>query len=196
MADDVEDIVQPLTKYKEDVDAFSAPAEGYGVDYISGMPSEILNEILSYLIRDHDPERAIKKHAKESQYKVYDERPHILLSLSAMSRHFKNHVEAFALLHMKAHKDTYRFKTIDEIEELNSARRVRRSERLKGKSITVARCYRFELVNHLQHWCIGCHCYETRRANMANAVSYCWKCEREELPEQIVSDVCSRLRAL
>lgn len=188
MEDEVEETVQPVTKYKEDVNAFSAPVDGYGTDYISGMPSEILNSILSYLILDHDPERGVKKHKVESQFRAFHELPHVLLSLSAMSHHFQDHIEVFARLHLTAHKDVYRFKTTAERDE---EKKVRRSERLKEKSVTIARCYRCELVRHLQHWCFGCNGYVTRRAVMANGVACCGPCEWRVFPGQMVSGVSS-----
>ncbi|KAF2483152.1 hypothetical protein BDY17DRAFT_323910 [Neohortaea acidophila] len=48
--------------YKEYTDAFTVPLDDGAPDYLSAMPSEILSEILSYLVVHHDPERAVKLH--------------------------------------------------------------------------------------------------------------------------------------
>lgn len=162
-----------LPKYKEDINAFSVPVEE-NKDIISGIPSEILHEILSYLIIDHDPDRTAKMHSKDAKV---GEKPHVLLSLAAMSHHFHDHVEDFSQWYLIKHKDRYYFKTNAELEE---ARQIppRRSERLKqNHQGQDHRCYRIELTTVLKGRCFGCNFWTGRRAIMANGVACCEKCD-------------------
>ena len=177
--------VDNVPNFKEDVNAFNIPIED-DKDHISSMPPELLNEVLSYFILDHDPERAVKKHATESErpFKVYEEHEHVLLSLSAMSKHFHTQVEDFSRRHMVKNKDVYRFKTNVEIEEVKM---LRRSDRIKAKPVVDHRCYRRELTRHLELNCFGCNHFNMRRATMANAVACCRECDGWKVfPSQIV----------
>lgn len=159
-----------MPKFKEDVNAFNTTIED-GRDYISAMPSEVLNEIISYLARDHDPERAVKEHSSDPKISVS---PHALLSLSAMSRDFRDHVESFCHRELERNKSLYYFRSNDELEDEKGPRR--RSERLKGKPVTDTRCYRRELVTKLSWRCIGCNDFTGRSAVMANGLGCCVRC--------------------
>ena len=175
-----------MPKYKEDVSAFDGPVEE-GKDFISRLPSETLDQILSYCLLDHDPERAVKK--KAEGYK-YVEQSHVLLSLASMSHHLHDHVEDFSRRHLIRHKDIYRFKTN---AELVKQKETRRSDRLKAKTVQEdSRVYRMELVRHLQWYCFNCNAFCTRRATMVNGVachgSYYQKCEDEAFGLQIVRE--------
>lgn len=179
-------IVDASPQYKEDINAFSIPVEE-DKEFISGMPSEILDEILSYLILDHDPELAAKVHSPDPKLR---ENPHVLLSLAAMSRHFRDHVEDFSRRHLTTHKQMYSFKTTAELEAVKI---VRRSDRLKEKPTRDHRCYRFELVSRLRWRCIQCNAFSGRRATMANGVGCCQHCEWLAFPNTIVS-ICEQSR--
>lgn len=80
---------------------------------------------------------------REEGYK-FEERPHVLVSLAVMSRHFRDHVEDFSRRHLIKHRDYYNsFKSDDELED---AKPLRRCARVKAKVIKDHRCYRHELV--------------------------------------------------
>ena len=177
--------VSEMPNYKEDINAFSESA-AVGKDFISKLPSETLDHILSYCILDHDPERAVKMQA---DYMDYKEQPHVLLSLAAMSSHFHAHVEDFSRRHLITHKDTYRFKTN---AEQNQQKKSRRSTRLKSKGIELQRCYRMEMMKHLQWHCIHCNSFCSTPAIMANGVRCCKRCEAAAFPGQIVSSYLYR----
>lgn len=179
-------------KYKEDHGAFDTPVVE-GKDYISQLPSELLESILSYCVLDHEPEAGAKAFAEGYNYRP---RSHVLLSLAAMSGHFKAHVESFCQREMMKHKDDYRFQTNDELMASNRHRQVRRSSRLQSKPVEDRRCYRFEMVRYLQLKCIRCNLYCNEFAVMANAVQCCRRCQPEILGKTIVSaPFRSRLRA-
>lgn len=126
--------VVQFPKFKEDINAFSPLDDG--ADYISTLPSETLDQVLSYCILDHEPERTVRMQ-RENAY--VDNRPHALLSLAAMSQHFRDHVENFSLRQLTNNKETYRFKTNAEILE---GKKVRRSSRLKFKGVCISQLYR------------------------------------------------------
>lgn len=179
--DEIEVHLQPdLPLYKPEISVFDVPVEE-GKDSISNIPSEVLDQVLSYCTVDHDPERAAKIHAERHKY---EERSHVLLSLASMSRHFRDHVEDFSRRHLVKHKETYGFKTNAELQQ---GKVTRRSPRLLTKPTQDHRCYRFELVRGIQRRCIKCGIVEFRRANMANGVACCNRCDEVAFPGQIVS---------
>ena len=172
-----------VTTYKEDINAFSVPIDE-DADFISRMPSEILDEILSYLLLDHDPDRAVKKHAVENpklgeKHEPYEDIPHVLLSMAAMSTRFRAHVETFSRRHLTMHAEFYRLTTTETLEAKRNKPR-RHSDRLKSKGIIAydSRCYRKELVKIMQAYCMGCRCRVVRRHTMYNGVSSCHECEQ------------------
>lgn len=142
-------------------------------DHISTLPSETLDQILSYCVLDHEPEYAVR-----AQYTWPKKRSHVFLSLAAMSSHFRGHVEDFSRRQLINNKESYCFKTNAEL-----AGDKRRSLRLH----TPPRCYRFELVAHLQKFCVRCNRPSSQFAVMANAVICCQRCARLAFPGQIVS---------
>ena len=178
--------------FKEDINAFSIAVEN-GKDFISRIPSETLENILSFCLLDHDPDRGVKM---EAQGKDFVEDSHALLSLAAMSRHFRDRVESFSLRTFTKPNDIYGFETNDE-----QAEGKRRSDRLKLKSTLDSRCYRIELVKHWQAHCIDCNKWCVRRAVMGNEVachdsSWGKVCEDQVFPETIVGrNGCLRLKA-
>ena len=92
-ADDVEEIPRdddyPL--YKDDLpNAFNGTVDP-SLDFISKAPNEVIDNILSYLVLDHDPDRGVK--IKAGTYKPVS---HVLLSMAAMSRLFYHATEGFA----------------------------------------------------------------------------------------------------
>ncbi len=181
--------VEPGPNYKDETNAFNTPVED-GRDYISGIPAEVLQDIMSYLIRDHDPERAVKS---EIRWKGPDgtnrtaENPHVLKSLAAMSCHFRDQVEAFSLHELISHKTDYSFRTNAELEQ---GKEIRRSERLQTKPKKDHRRYRHELVTHLHIHCIRCNSLSLRRGSMVNGVACCQRCDYIEFPNQIVRIFC------
>jgi len=193
---DADEVTDPNTiavpKYKEDINAFSVPIKE-DADFISPMPSEVLDQILSYLLLDHDPGRAVKKHAAESPkpgspYRPYEDTPHVLLSIAAMSISFRAHVENFSRRHMASHAERYYFKTNKEREADASHTLRRRSERLKSKEVIDTRCYRKELTRHLTWHCIDCNRWVGNRDIMNNGVACCNLCALSR--HTVVSLIC------
>lgn len=160
-----------VPKFKDDSNAFNIPIED-DRDYVSQLPSELLNHVLSYCVLDHEPELAVRQRDEGDDFV---QRPHVLLSLAAMSKHFKAHVETFCLTEMTKHKDVYNFSSNAENE---ASKPVRRSARLQEKPMTDYRCYRMELVGHLQRRCIHCNtwCSPRELAVLANSVKCCTTC--------------------
>ena len=181
---EVTETLQPeLPNYKEDINAFNTPVED-GKDYISGMPSEMLHQILSYCVLDHEPELAVRQRDEGPNFV---KRPHVLLSLAAMSELFKACVESFCRVELTKHKDSYHFKSTAEIVERGS---LRRSPRIKEQPQRDNRCYRIELIGHLQTFCIHCGGYTDHFAAMVNTVkchAQLSRCELLAFPGVIVS---------
>ena len=177
-----------LPLYKEDNNAFNTPIED-GKDYISTMPSEMLDRILGYCVMDHEPELAARQRDEGANFV---KRPHVFLSLAAMSTHFKAHVESFSRLELTRNKDFYRFKTTAEIVESGN---LRRSPRIKAKPPPDHRCYRMELITRLQTFCVRCGYFTDRFAVMANSMKCDALCERMLFPGVIVSMILLSINA-
>jgi hypothetical protein len=91
--EDVEEIPRedeyPL--YKDDLpNAFNGAVE-LSLDFISKAPNEVIDNILSYLLLDHDPDRGVK--IKAGTCKPV---PHVLLSIATMPRLYYYATEGFA----------------------------------------------------------------------------------------------------
>jgi len=196
VADEVTDTdTIAVPQFKEDINAFSVPIDEEA-DFISRMPSEVLDEILSYLALDHDPDRAVKKHAAETTKGYYYEPSHVLLSVAAMSSRFRGHVEDFAQRQLTMHAEKYYFHSNEQLAERDNDKPRRRSERLKSKGVLETRCYRLELVRALQLQCMVCNRVTGYRDTMNNGVACCRNCARARSNETIVSssDLLARLR--
>ena len=173
-----------LPTYKDDTNAFNGAVE-HGRDFISRFPPEILDNVLSYCVLDHDPERGARMMKEGFEF---EERSHVLLSLAAMSRYFHAHVEGFCRRLLIKNKELYYFKSAAERRATAEAKRSRRSERLKSQlAVKDMIVYRFELVMKLELHCIGCNEFMFRRATMANGVACCWKCDSIVLGRHMVS---------
>lgn len=190
--DDVEEL-PTWPRYKDDLpNAFNGEVDP-SQDFISKAPVEIIDNILSFLLLDHDPERGVKT----KEQRVY-RRPHALISMSAMSHLFYHATESFAYRflmknkevlslsyvgeHARAHPE--HFQTYLEREEIverfreERASKIRRSSRLAGKpQPEVAKVHRTELVRVLQSRCAVCLCWNWNAGKLANAVSMCSKCD-------------------
>lgn len=182
LSDEDEEGVEELPvwpRYKDDLpNAFNGKVDP-SQDFISKAPVEIIDNILSFLILDHDPDRGVKM--KEGNYKA---RPHVLISMSAMSKLFYHAVEGFAQRfytnpHNPKHYQAFR-KQIQEREKAAEERvsKQRRSSRLASqpKPETV-KIYRTELLRTFQNRCAIClnHCWTVGK--FANTVSICNDCE-------------------
>ncbi|KAK3112783.1 hypothetical protein LTR53_010580 [Teratosphaeriaceae sp. CCFEE 6253] len=161
-------VTEKAVRGKEDFSTFDTPVDEE-LDFISKLPSETLDQVLSYLVLDHDPERGVKARAHGTGYK---HPPHVLLSLACMSRLFRAHVESFSRRELLRNKDDYRHVTQSEIDA-----KCRRSARLQAKPPVDTRCYRAELVQHLQTYCIECNDLTNCRAQMASGVACHLSCE-------------------
>jgi len=116
------------------------------------------------------------------------ERPHVLLSMAAMSKRFYALVERFSVHHLTKYKRAYRFRTTAERDAARRSKAMRRSARLSAKPVHDSRVYRMELVHKLQVLCIHCHRRATDEANMCHYVGICAKHLRKELTATIVSN--------
>ncbi|KAK3070968.1 hypothetical protein LTR53_009505 [Teratosphaeriaceae sp. CCFEE 6253] len=167
---------EKVVRGKEDFYTFDTPVDEE-LSFISTLPSETLDQVLSYLVLDHDPERGVKARAHGTGYK---NPPHVLLSLACMSRLFRAHVESFSRRELLRKKDDYRHVTRSEKDA-----KCRRSARLRAKSPVDTRCYRAELVQYLQAHCIACHERTKRRATMASGVACHRWCEDDAFADTI-----------
>lgn len=180
-------------RYKDDLpNAFNGEVDP-SEDFISKAPVEIIDNILSFLVLDHDPERGVKM--KEGTYKA---RSHALISMSAMSRLFYHATEGFACRFLTKHKealskpyegDYYRAhpelyqELLDSQAEYNRAReerlsKLRRSSRLANKpQPEVTKVHREELVRMMQNRCAVCFTHCWTRGKFANMVSICETCD-------------------
>jgi hypothetical protein len=183
-ADDVEGIpredLYPL--YKDDLpNAFNGPVDP-ALDFISKAPNEVIDNILSYLVLDHDPEFGVK--AKAGNHTPV---PHVLISMAAMSRLFYHATESFARRYRTIHKldvpKRSRYLTEEAWADRLKARE--ESERNRRRSVRIANnpqpdyheVYRKTLCNELRSQCVVCHKTGWRRGRLANQVSVCEDCE-------------------
>ncbi|OTA38004.1 hypothetical protein BTJ68_02130 [Hortaea werneckii EXF-2000] len=167
---------EPDRKRKDDLIAFLPPLGEPGRDFISSLPTETFHEILSYLILDHDPDRGLKLEALKRR--GFKDRPHVFLSLSVLSKHFRAHVESFCLHYLTQFKEICGFQPAVQLHSEH-----RHSTRFAAKPKKDARVFRVLLVKHLQTKCINCNLWCRTRATMATGVACCmgeWKQDCEE----------------
>lgn len=140
-------------------------------DHISNLPAETLDQIFGYAIIDHDPDRAVKK-----QQGVYDHR-HVLLSLSAMSRLFRQRVDAFSESYLTKHRSWSKFRQSG-----------------LGKYWRLKVNHRIELVKALQTKCFRCAQPCKTMAPMANRVALHDHCQQQhgDFAPTIVSPMSAR----
>jgi hypothetical protein len=181
-------------EYHDDLAAGFEIAVEEDKDFISGLPTEILHNILSYLILDHDPERGVKMNANPTKAYKFKEQPHVFLSLSTMTKHLCAVVESFCLHHLTVHGDFYQIDMTPQLDQ-----ELRRSARLAVKPKQDPHVYRMELVKRLMTRCIHCGYWSSpSRAIMASGVACCpptWSrlehrtrsCEEEALGKIVVS---------
>ncbi|KAI7356567.1 hypothetical protein KC354_g10386 [Hortaea werneckii] len=171
---------EPDRKRKDDLIAFLPPVEEPGRDFISSLPTETFHEILSYLILDHDPDRGLKLEALKRR--GFKDQPHVFLSLSVLSKHFRDNVESFCLHYLTQFKEICGFQPAVQLHSEH-----RHSTRLAAKPKKDSRIFRVLLVKHLQGKCISCNVWCRTRATMATGVACCldrWMedCEEEAFP--------------
>lgn len=180
-------------RYKDDLpNAFNGEVDP-SEDFISKAPVEIIDNILSFLILDHDPERGVKM--KEGTYKG---RPHALISMSAMSRLFYHAAEGFAYRFLTKNKEDLERPYVsawdrshpeqhqaylDLMQGYHLAREkrdseLRRSSRIAGKpQPEVVKIHRKELIRVLQSRCAVCLDHAWKQGKLANTVAICAKCD-------------------
>jgi hypothetical protein len=209
-ADDVEDIPRgddyPL--YKDGLpNAFNGAVDP-SLDFISKAPNEVIDNILSYLVLDHQPDRGVKM--KAGTYKLV---PHVLLSTAAMSRSFYHATEGFARRYLTKHKlgpwkpaedkwARYPEFLAQHPEVLAQVKIAGERQRNKRRSARIANIpkpdtsdfYRKTLWDELRSHCAICHklCY--RAGKLANQVSVCEGCERSVFGTMMVSDTARAVK--
>jgi len=164
---------------RDELLAFQPPVEA-NKDYISRLPTETIHGILSYIILDHDAGRGVKITTKNAAFK---DQPHVLLSISTLSKHFHANVESFSLHYLTKHKALYSLKTA---VKATADSEPRRSARLALKPKIDTQAHRAELVRHLQTRCFQCNLWCGRRALMASGVACCLACELALFPRTII----------
>ncbi|OQO00263.1 hypothetical protein B0A48_14050 [Cryoendolithus antarcticus] len=166
-------VCQLKPKYKDDLpNAFNGDV-GPDRDFISKMPAEIREEIVSHCLLDHEPERAL--HCKKNPGVPI--RPHALLSLAAMSPSMYHAVEGFAarFTHMNRAQMHLREKPIDK--SCRRSARLASKPQLKGKGPV----HRHELLDLLAIRCVFCFKITTVKAVMSNMNTVCTPCEDKHL---------------
>lgn len=162
-------------RYKDDLpNAFNGEVDPEK-NFISQAPLEVVDNILSFLILDHDPDRGVKE--KEGDHKP---RPHVLLSMAAMSKAFYHATESFAERFM-ARNNLALTPYEARVEAYHNRRVRRRSARLADKpQPKTAVIFRTKLIAKLRLKCAVCFTWATGRGTFANAVAVCPGCEHAE----------------
>lgn len=190
--EDVEEL-QTWPRYKDDLpNAFNGEVDP-SQDFISKTPVEIIDHILSFLVLDHDPERGVKM--KEANY---NRRPHVLVSMSAMSHLFYHATEGFAHKFLTMNQEALSVpyyvhycrndpemlqRVMANMEEHKKAAeerksRLRRSARIADQPQEEPReVHRIRLCRILQSKCAVCLKYADTPGKFANAVSVCKDCD-------------------
>lgn len=190
LSDDDKDVEElPLLphwpRYKDDLpNVFNGKVDPEK-DFISKVPVEVIDSILSFLLLDHDPELGVKE--KKGGYKP---RPHVLISMAAMSKLFyhatEGHAQRFLIKNKDAltpspsyaNEDWYRARE-KAIEDKENSKR--RSTRIANQpKPEVVQIYRKQLLSKLRWRCAVCFSWTGSYAGgkFANAVSVCRGCER------------------
>ena len=194
-------------RYKDDLpNAFNGDVDP-SLDFISKAPVEIIDNILSFLILDHDPERGVKM--REGNHKSHC---HVLISMSAMSQLFYHATEGFAhkflTMNHKALSVPYYvhywrgnpellqrvMANAEEHEKVMEEResRRRRSSRIANQPKEEPReVYRIKLCRTLQSKCAVCLKHADTPGKFANAVSICSDCESSVNGPFMVCHPCS-----
>jgi len=194
-------------RYKDDLpNAFNGEVDP-SQDFISNIPVEIIDNILSFVLLDHDPERGVKM--KESNYKP---RPHAIISMAAMSQLFYHATEGFAHKFLMKNRETlstpryFRYLPKDpelvqsitaHVEAADKAKkerdsRLRRSTRLANQpQLEPRKVYRVKLCRELRYVCAICLKFAEAPGKLANAVSICSSCESSINGPFMVCQVCS-----
>lgn len=174
-------------RYKDDLpNAFNGEVDP-SLDFISKAPVEIIDNILSFLILDHEPELEVQK--KQGNYKT---RPHVLVSMSAMSRLFYHATEGFAHKFLKKNKKAisapwfacFKISNPELYQSLLKQKKEaithqRRSPRLASKSqLEPHKVCRTELLQALQSKCAICLDRAYAKGKFANLVALCAGCEQ------------------
>jgi hypothetical protein len=174
-------------RYKDDLlNAFNGAVDP-SLDFISKAPVEIIDMIISLLILDHDPDRGVKEKAGN-----YKRNPHVLISMSAMSRLFYHTSEGFAFRFLTKNKivippfpwwlfcdrstsDAYK----GYVRKMERQSELRRSSRLASKPEPAKHeVYRMELIRALQSRCAICLVRTYGRpGQFANRVTVCGTCD-------------------
>lgn len=177
-------------RYKDDLpNAFNGEVDP-SQDFISKAPVEIIDNILSFLILDHDPDRAIR--IKEGDY---TSRPHVFLSMSAMSKLFYHATEGFAHRFLVKNKEAIAapwfhyhpgirpetFLYLTEMQEKHNEKKkgqvVRRSTRLACKpQPEKPEACRMKYLEVMKSRCAICLDRHWDRGQFANLVVVCKKC--------------------
>jgi len=201
-ADDVKELSRdddyPL--YKDDLpNAFNGDVDP-NLDFFSKAPNEVIDNILSYLVLDHDPDFGIKVKAG-----TYNPVPHVLLSMAAMSRLFYHATESFARRYRTRNKlnlpvpGIYWPQHPEVFARLKASReREQDKERDKRRSIRIANApkpeihevHRKALCTDSRCHCVMCHKPGWRPGKLANQVTVCEVCERSVFGAILVSCPC------
>ncbi|KAK5724828.1 hypothetical protein LTR15_004877 [Elasticomyces elasticus] len=160
------------SKNKIDLAAFELPVDP-DKDFISRTPPEVIDNILSFCVRDHDPEVATRTGRRSR---------HALISLAAMSTLFRDCVESFSQRQLMLKPELSQFKTTAEKEAAKPDRwkPTRRSTRVAAKPREDDRIYRVEFVRFLLRRCVACDVWCYAGSIMLSNVSYCTQCEASE----------------
>jgi hypothetical protein len=189
-ADDVEEIpredLYPL--YKDDLpNAFNGAVDP-SKDFFSKAPNEVIDNVLSYLVLDNDPDRGVK--VKAGTYKPM---LHVLLSMATMSRLFYHATEGFARRYWIKHKlgisdpaRNWPHHPEEALARINiREEKEREKERNRRRSVRIAEIpkaethefYRKKLVFELRTHCAICLKSCWRPGKLANQVTVCEVCE-------------------
>lgn len=195
--DDIEGVSREdhYPRYKDDLpNAFNGAVDP-SLCFFSKMPNEVIDNILSYLVLDHDPDCGVKMKAG-----AYTPVPHVLLSMAAMSRLFYQITEAFARRYSWtwAGLDPQAVMKLESwwvnvhAQEKKECNR-RRSDRIAKMPQVAKEIYRTELCNELHLHCAVCLDLVARFGRLANQVFLCETCEQSVFGETMV---CRPARAV
>jgi hypothetical protein len=185
--------------YKDDLpNAFNGAVDP-SLDFFSKAPNEVIDNILSYLVLDHDPDFGVK--VKAGTYKpVY----HVLLSMAAMSRLFYHATEGFARRYRTKNKllpapafDWSPWPAVEAQVKIREEQK-REKERNRRRSVRIANIpkaethefYRKKLCDESRTHCAICLESCWRPGKLASQVTVCESCERDVFGNLMVRRPC------
>jgi len=148
-----------------------ALANQHAHDHLTTLPSEILQQISSYLYTAHDPDQAL--HALDDHHSGVPFKPRVprdLANYARASKRLYQQANAWAHLHLHTHRAVTKY-------------RVYKTPKAAAKQLLQAPLQK--LLQWTARHCVFCGKTSSRTAILMNGLNCCRLCDREQWPDKI-----------